>query len=148
MLLLARLFDVETSSIAYSHDICKVCRVLRRDLSIKWELRAKQLPHTAVGYSLASFFALSPHLIDRSRQCICILPRLLRCRAPPLAIPLPAYSPWAPVWLTDLGVNPCIPYNIDFCFCRWILSVKMKSGMEKPLLCLQNITEVMCSNVV
>ena len=33
------------------------------------------------------------------------LPRLLRCCAPPLANLLPASSPWAPAWLTGLGVN-------------------------------------------
>jgi len=45
---------------------------------------------------------------------LCSSPGLLRCRAPPLAMLLLASSPWAPVWLTGLGVKPCIPYSQCF----------------------------------
>ena len=55
-------------------------------------------PSSSLIMSSATLYALSLY----------ISPRLRRCRAPPLAIPLPASSPWAPFWLTGLGVKPCV----------------------------------------
>ena len=81
---------------------------------------------------------------------LCISPRLLRCRAPPLAIPLPASSPWVPAWLTGLGVKPCIPYRcglllpmfrnlfVSVCVsvCLPATSVSTQKWLERPKFCL------------
>jgi len=60
------------------------------------------LHHPIISQYLSTLYALSLY----------ISPRLFRCHALSLVIPLPASSPWASFWLTGLGVKLCIRYSL------------------------------------